>query len=193
MIIILNKPYGVLSQFNQNPDYPEQKTLADLDLPLPPSTMPVGRLDMDSEGLLLLTDEKGFEESLIHPKHGHRRTYLVQVDGSPTHSVIEMLRSGGIEIRGHRTKKCRASLFKAAPTVLERSPPVDAKQAERSSWLSMELTEGKNRQVRRMTAKVGFPTLRLIRQKIGNFEAPDLKLGEWRVISDEERAQLFES
>ena len=193
MIIILNKPYGVLSQFNQNPDYPEQKTLADLELPLPPTAMPVGRLDMDSEGLLLLSDEKGFEESLIHPKHGHRRSYLVQVDGSPKHSVIEMLRSGGIEIRGHRTKKCRASLLKEAPQLAERVPPVDKVQADRSSWLSIELTEGKNRQVRRMTAKVGFPTLRLIRQKIGNFEAADLKLGEWRVISESERAQLFES
>ncbi len=193
MIIILNKPYGMLSQFNQNPDYPEQKTLADLDLPLPPKTMPVGRLDMDSEGLLLLTDEKGFEERLIHPKHGHRRTYIAQVDGSPEHSVIEMLRSGGIEIRGHRTKKCRASLLKEAPQVLERVPPVDAVQAGRSSWLSLELTEGKNRQVRRMTAKVGFPTLRLIRQKIGDFEPADLKLGEWRVISESERDQLFES
>lgn len=191
MIIILNKPYGVLSQFNKNPDYPEQKTLAELGLP--PETMPVGRLDLDSEGLLLLTDEKGFEESLIHPKHGHRRTYLVQVDGIPKHSVIEMLRSGGIEIRGHRTKKCRASLLKEKPKVLERVPPIDPVQAERSAWLSMELTEGKNRQVRRMTAKVGFPTLRLIRQKIGNFEATDLKLGEWRVISESERDQLFES
>jgi 23S rRNA pseudouridine2457 synthase len=191
MIIILNKPYGILSQFNKNPDYPEQKTLAELGLP--PETMPVGRLDLDSEGLLLLTDEKGFEETLIHPKHGHRRTYLVQVDGIPKHSIIEMLRSGGIEIRGHRTKKCRASLLKETPKVLERVPPVDVVQADRSAWLSMELTEGKNRQVRRMTAKVGFPTLRLIRQKIGNFEAADLKLGEWRVISESERAQLFES
>lgn len=191
MIIILNKPYGVLSQFNKNPDYPDQKTLADIGLP--PEMLPVGRLDMDSEGLLLLTDEKGFEEELIHPRHGHRRTYLVQVDGRPEHSVIEILRSGGIEIRGHRTKRCRASLLKDAPQLDERVPPVDPVQASRSSWLSMELTEGKNRQVRRMTAKVGFPTLRLIRQKIGNFEAADLKRGEWRVISESEREQLFES
>jgi 23S rRNA pseudouridine2457 synthase len=117
----------------------------------------------------------------------------VQVDGTPKHSVIEMLRSGGIEIRGHRTKKCRASLLKEAPELQERVPPVDAAQADRSAWLSIELTEGKNRQVRRMTAKVGFPTLRLIRHKIGNFEVADLKVGEWRVISESERAQLFES
>lgn len=189
MIIIANKPYGILSQFNENPDYPEQETLKVLGLP--PELLPVGRLDMDSEGLLLLTDEKAFESALMNPKRGHKRAYLVQVSGHPDKLSIDELRAGNLEIRGYRTKKCRATLLKEDPGVAERVPPVDLNAVSKSSWLRMELTEGKNRQVRRMTAKVGHPTLRLIRVQIGMLEVPDLAPGEWRVISEDEREMLF--
>ncbi|MFC4991533.1 pseudouridine synthase [Rubritalea tangerina] len=189
MIIALNKPYGVLSQFNRNPDYPEQRTLGDVGVP--PECLPVGRLDMDSEGLLLLTDEKGLEAKLMDPEMGHRRRYWVQVDGSPNQEVIQLIRSGGLNIRGHLTRKCRAQLLDAAPKLPERVPAVDGAADGRSQWLELELREGKNRQVRRMTAKVGFPTLRLWRQSIGDFELSDLAPGEWRVLSEFERSQLF--
>lgn len=191
MIIVVNKPYGVLSQFNKNPDYPDQKTLTDLGLP--PELNPVGRLDMDSEGLLLLSDDKSFEDALMNPKKGHKRCYNAQVDGTPDMSAIEILRSGGIELKGYSTKKCRANVMAEAPVFWERNPAVDPAAAKRSSWLNMELTEGKNRQVRRMTAHVGYPTLRLIRVSIGTFKLDDLAIGEWRVISQEERDMLFDS
>lgn len=190
MIIALNKPYGVLSQFNKNPDYPEQRTLADLDLP--PEMLPVGRLDMDSEGLLLLTDEKGFENALMNPKRGHKRSYLVQVHGRPDSLSIDQLRAGGLEIRGHVTKPCRATVLESDPELADREPAVDLTSVKQHAWLRMELKEGKNRQVRRMTAKVGHPTLRLVREKIGGFAPSDLQVGEWRVLSEEEREALFD-
>lgn len=189
MIIALNKPYGVLSQFNQNPDYPEQHTL--LSLNLPPEMMPVGRLDLDSEGLLLLTDEPGLEEKLLSPENKHRRAYLAQVDGKPEMMKIEQLRAGGLEIRGHTTRRCRVKILNEEPALSPREPGIDPVAAARSCWLHIELTEGKNRQVRRMTAKIGHPTLRLYRISIGDFELADLAPGEWRVISEKERSLLF--
>lgn len=188
MVIALHKPYGVLSQFNLNPDYPNQRTLHALGLP--PELHPIGRLDLDSEGLLLLTDDKKLEASLLNPEHGHRRSYLVQVDGRPDHQAIHLLRQGGLEIKGGRTKKCRVELLSQAPELEERAPSVDAAAAKRSSWLRMELTEGKNRQVRRMTAQVGYPTLRLVRESIGDLRVPELAVGEWRVLSAEDVALL---
>jgi 23S rRNA pseudouridine2457 synthase len=189
MVIALNKPYGVLSQFNQNPDYPNQQTLSDIGLP--PELHPVGRLDMDSEGLLLLTDDKGLETRLLDPSNGHKRTYLVQVDGTPSPEEIHLLRAGGLSIKGHITKKCRVSVLSTEPDVEARVPEVDRAAAGRSSWLRMELREGKNRQVRRMTAIVGCPTLRLIRERIGEFEDAELKAGEWRVLSEAEIQLLW--
>ncbi len=189
MIIALNKPYGFLSQFNKNPDYPGQRTL--LELGLPPELRPVGRLDMDSEGLLLLTNEADLERRLLDPEKSHKRSYLVQVDGCPDYGAIQQLRQGGLEIRGYQTKKCRAELMASAPALAEREPAVDPIAASRSRWLRIELTEGKNRQVRRMTAKVGFPTLRLVRESIGSFTLQDIASGMWRVLSEEECAQLW--
>lgn len=190
MVIALNKPYGVLSQFNQNPDYPDQRTLVDFGLP--PELHPVGRLDMDSEGLLLLTDDKQIESKLLDPEFGHKRRYLVQVDGKPDALELAQLRDGGLKIKNYYTKKCRVELLKNSPMLEERDPPVDDAAAKRSSWLRIELTEGKNRQVRRMTAKIGCPTLRLIRESIGKFMLSDMPLGEWRVLSDEEVELLWQ-
>ncbi|MGJ8672322.1 pseudouridine synthase [Rubritalea sp.] len=189
MVILLNKPYGVLSQFNQNPDFPSQRTLGELNLP--PELHPVGRLDMDSEGMLLLTDDIKLEATLLSPDKGHKRSYLVQVDGLPTMASIHELRSGGVEIKGHLTKKCRVESLTNALNLEEREPAVDAAAAKRSSWLRMELSEGRNRQVRRMTAKIGHPTLRLYRESIGGLGLGDLAPGEWRCLSGEEVEKLW--
>lgn len=189
MVIALNKPYGVLSQFNQNPDYPDQRTLADIDVPAHLS--PVGRLDMDSEGLLLLSDEVGFENKLLNPSFEHRRTYWVQVDGTPSDQDLRQWRDGGLQIRKHITKPCRVKLLDEHPRFPEREVPLDPVQVARSTWLEMELTEGKNRQVRRMTAKLGFPTLRLIRIRIGNYTLLDALLpGEWVPMNQQESRSL---
>ncbi len=130
----------MLSQFNENPDNPGQKTLADTDLP--PEMLPVGRLDMDSEGLLLLTDDPGYERFLLTPKGEHSRTYLVQVDGKVEKHDLMVLRSG-VEIRGYLTKPCKASLVAVPRKLPERNPEVDPAAAKRSSWLMLELREGK--------------------------------------------------
>lgn len=189
MIVAFHKPYGVLSQFNKNPDYPDQRVLAEFGFP--ESLHPVGRLDMDSEGLLLLTDEKGLEASLLDPERGHRRCYLVQVDGAPSEAQLRELSAGGMQIKGGITKPCKVKLLDQAPSLPERDPVVDPYAAARSSWLKMELTEGKNRQVRRMTAKIGFPALRLVRISIGDLQLDQLPQGESRMLSAEERELLF--
>ncbi|MFT5634078.1 MAG: 23S rRNA pseudouridine2457 synthase [Rubritalea sp.] len=185
MIIAFHKPYGVLSQFNENPDKPGQKTLAAFDLP--PEFTPVGRLDMDSEGLLLITDEKQLEADLLRPHKQHVRTYLVQVEGKPTLTDMRDIAAGGLEIRGHTTKPCFAQLVGGIPRRLGiREPAVDPISEERSSWIMLRLKEGKNRQVRRMTAKIGYPTLRLIRTSIGEFDLGDLAPGKWVVLDDDD-------
>lgn len=181
MIIAFHKPYGVLSQFNENPDEPGQKTLADYDLP--PEFTPVGRLDIDSEGLLLITDEKQLEADLLRPHKQHVRTYLVQVDGQPTLTDMRTLAAGGMEIRGHTTLPCYAQLIGGYPRKLApREPAVDLASEKRSSWIMIRLKEGKNRQVRRMTAKLGYPTLRLIRSSIGEYDLGDIQPGKWVVL-----------
>lgn len=185
MIIAFNKPYGVLSQFNENPDNPGQKTLAAYDLP--PEFTPVGRLDMDSEGLLLITDEKQLEADLLRPHKQHLRTYLVQVDGKPTLADMRDVAAGGLEIRGHTTLPCFAQLVGGEPRKLSpRDPEVDPASAKRSSWIMLRLKEGKNRQVRRMTAKIGYPTLRLIRTSIGEYDLGDLEPGKWVVLDEDD-------
>lgn len=185
MVIALHKPYGVLSQFNTNPGEEEQRTLRELGLP--PKVVPLGRLDMDSEGLLLLTDDRKMEHRLLHPKFKHRRRYLVLVEGVPEEVDLEKLRQGGLVIKGHTCLPCRAKSLKNAPEwVLPRDPPVRVRQKIVDTWLRLELREGKNRQVRRMTAAVGFPTLRLIREGIGALPLGDLERGAWRELSQEE-------
>ncbi|MEO7099759.1 MAG: pseudouridine synthase, partial [Luteolibacter sp.] len=182
MVIAFHKPYGVLCQFT--PDQPGQRTLAESGFP--PGVYPVGRLDMDSEGLLLLSDEAGFNNRLLDPKTAHPRTYLVQVEGIPTTEAVSRLAKGGLSIQGHRTLPCRARLLDAEPVVAPRDPPVRFRQSIPTSWLELQLTEGKNRQVRRMTAAVGFPTLRLIRRAIGKLDGAALEQGEWRELTPDE-------
>jgi 23S rRNA pseudouridine2457 synthase len=178
MVIAFHKPYGVLCQFT--PDQPGQRTLAEFGFPA--GVYPVGRLDLDSEGLLLLTDEAGFNHRLLDPKTAHPRTYLAQVEGIPTPDSLARLQRGGLEIQGYRTLPCRARLPDPAPEIAPRNPPVRFRQAIPTTWLELQLTEGKNRQVRRMTAAVGFPTLRLIRIAIGGYSGCGIPEGSWKTL-----------
>jgi 23S rRNA pseudouridine2457 synthase len=177
MVIAFYKPYGVLCQFT--PDQPGQRTLADFGFPA--GVYPVGRLDMDSEGLLLLSDEAGFNNRLLDPKTAHPRTYLAQVEGVPTAEAVAKLARGGIDIQGHRTRPCEVWMPDPQPEFPPRDPPVRFRKAIPTSWLELRLIEGKNRQVRRMTAAVGFPTLRLIRVGIGALDLAGNE-GAWRVL-----------
>lgn len=186
MVIAFYKPYGVLCQFT--PDQPGQRTLAEYAFPA--GVYPVGRLDMDSEGLLLLSDEAGFNHRLLDPKTAHPRTYLAQVEGMPTTEAITRLARGGIDIQGHKTRPCGVSMPDPQPEFPPRDPPVRFRKAIPTSWLELRLIEGKNRQVRRMTAAVGFPTLRLIRIGIGGLELAG-KEGSWRVLEDQELRRIW--
>lgn len=186
MLIAFHKPYGVLCQFT--PDQPGQRTLAEFGFPK--RVFPIGRLDQDSEGLLLLGDERAWVDRLLDPRHGHPRTYQVQVEGIPDANAIERLAKGGIDLKGHRTLPCRARRLDTAPDFPPRDPPVRYRKSVPDCWLELILTEGKNRQVRRMTAAVGNPTLRLIRVAIGTLPLAKLGRGEWRELSEEDRARL---
>ena len=185
MIIVFHKPYNVLSQFTK--EKPEHYTLAKFGFPK--DIYPIGRLDLDSEGLLLLSDEKEWNDKLLNPKYEHERTYHVQVEGIATESAISHLRKGVI-IQGRKTKPCAARLLKE-PSYPPRSIPIRFRLSVPTSWIELKLIEGKNRQVRRMTAVVGFPTLRLIRVAIGAFELSNLKSGEWLELNSQQRKLLL--
>ncbi|MES2766004.1 MAG: pseudouridine synthase [Bacteroidota bacterium] len=186
MLIAFHKPYGVLSQFT--PDGSQNKTLAEFNFPK--GVYPLGRLDADSEGLLLLSDEAGLNTKLLSPEAHHKRTYWAQVERTPTEEALLKLQKG-ISIQGFKTLPCRAWILQTQPEISERNPPVRFRKNIETCWIALELVEGKNRQVRKMTAAVGFPTLRLIRVKIGAFEIGLLKEGEWRELSDAERKLVF--
>ena len=187
MLVAVYKPFGLLSQFTQ--EAPGQRTLAELDFP--PRLYPLGRLDADSEGLLLLSDEAGLNTRLLDPKHAHWRTYWSQVEGVPSATALEALRQG-VLVQGKKTLPARARLLTAEPTLPPRDPPIRFRQNIPTSWLELELHEGRNRQVRRMTATVGCPTLRLVRVKIGSFTLPeDLSPGRWREVTPAERRLIF--
>lgn len=169
---LLYKPYGVLSQFTR--EEPHHRTLADL-YDWPPDVYPVGRLDRDSEGLLLLTDDKSLTHRLLDPAFAHPRTYWVQVEGIPGAEALQALRTGvDIRIRKktHRTRPAEVRLLEAPPPLPERDPPVRFRKTVPDSWLELTLTEGKNRQVRRMCAAVGYPVLRLVRVGIAGLRLP---------------------
>ena len=183
---LLYKPYGYLSQFTR--EAPEHRVLGDL-YPFPKDIYPVGRLDQDSEGLLLLTDDKKLNHLLLDPAHAHRRTYLALVEGIPTPEALEQL-SRGITIkagkRSYKTRPARARLLPQAPPLPERDPPVRFRKTVPDTWIELELTEGKNRQVRRMCAAVGFPVLRLVRIRIEGLALDGLAPGQVRELRREE-------
>lgn len=186
MLLALHKPYGVLSQFTPEPGS-RWRTLADF--ALPPRVYALGRLDADSEGLLLLADEPGLNSRLLDPAAGHRREYQVQVEGVPDAAALTRL-AAGVTIGGYRTQPCTVRRLEP-PSVPPRHPPIRVRPSVPDSWLTLELSEGKNRQVRRMTAAVGHPTLRLIRVRIGEFALGDLAPGRWRELTARERATVF--
>ncbi len=188
MLLAFHKPWGVLAQFT--PDQEGQRTLAEHGFP--PRVYPLGRLDRDSEGLLLLSDEAGLNTRLLDPRQGHARTYHAQVEGEISDDALETLRRGGLDLRGHRTLPCGAE--RISPSYPDREPPIRYRASIPTSWVALTLTEGKNRQVRRMTAAVGFPTLRLLRARIGLLDLGELGLaaGEWRMLTPAERRRVFE-
>lgn len=182
MLLAFHKPYGVLSQFT--PDGSANRTLAEFHFPK--DVYPIGRLDADSEGLLLLTDEPGLNTRLLHPRHAHEREYWAQVEHIPSTEALTQLNKG-VVIQGRRTLPCRAWLLEPQPIVSSRTPPIRFRKSVPDCWIGLELIEGKNRQVRRMTAAIGHPTLRLLRVRIGSFTLGDLAPGQWRELGGAER------
>jgi len=209
VLIAFHKPYGVLSQFTGGGT--ANRTLAEFGFPK--NAYPIGRLDADSEGLLLLSDEPEWNEKLLHPRHAHEREYWAQVERIPTPEALKKLEHG-VSIQGRKTLPCRAWILEPQPEVVQfpspglaatlsplggerdgvrgapkippRNPPIRFRKSVPDCWIGLELTEGKNRQVRRMTAAIGHPTLRLIRVRIGNFWLGDLPAGQWRILTVEE-------
>lgn len=179
-VVLLNKPFGVLTQFRP---VPGRTTLADL-VPLP-DIYPAGRLDADSEGLLILTDDGALQARISDPRHKWEKTYWVQVEGVPDRPALEAL-ARGVDLGDFRTAPCRAGPVGEPAGLWPRSPPIRHRVSIPTSWIEIGLREGKNRQVRRMTAKVGFPTLRLVRWRIGPWSLEGLPPGQWRVLSDAE-------
>ena len=175
-LILLNKPYGMLCQFT---DEAGRATLKDC--VAVPGVYAAGRLDTDSEGALLLTDDGPLQHRIADPRHKLPKTYLVQVEGEPDEAALARLRAG-LDLGDFRTRPCRARAVAEPDWLWPRDPPVRFRKSVPTSWLEIVLREGKNRQVRRMTAKVGFPTLRLIRIAIGPWRLDGLLPGQWREL-----------
>ena len=176
-LVVFHKPYGVLCQFTATTG--EQATLADY--ALPEHVYPAGRLDKDSEGLLVLTNDGDLAHRLAHPSGETRKTYWVQVERVPNLAALQKLRTG-IDIRGYRTKPCEARVLESEPAIAPRTPAIRARKSVLTAWLEITIGEGKNRQIRRMTAAVGHPTLRLIRVAVGELTLEQLAPGEWRDV-----------
>ncbi len=187
------KPFGMLSQFSK--EQPNHQTLADLEQVFAKDIYPIGRLDKDSEGLLLLSNDKRINDALLNPKNAHERSYWVQVEGQITPKAIAQLRRG-VPIKSNKktytTRPAKAVLLTAEPAVPARNPPIRYRKNQPTSWVEITLIEGKNRQVRRMTAAVGFPTLRLIRHKIVHLELDNWEAGAVHAIAPNDFQQLLE-
>ncbi len=180
------KPYGVLTKFT---DVEGRPTLADyIDVP---RVYPAGRLDRDSEGLLLLTDDPALARRITEPRHELPKTYLAQVEHIPAEDALRQIRSG-LNIRGYRTRPAEVDLLVEEPSLPPRPTPIRFRQNVPTAWLRLILREGRNRQVRRMTAAVGHPTLRLVRVAIGTIVLGNLQPGEWRDISRREIEELMQ-
>jgi len=182
MLIAFNKPYRVLSRFTK--DGSNNRTLGEFDLPK--RVYPIGRLDADSEGLLLLSEEPALNDRLLHPRQAHEREYWAQVERIPEVKKLEQL-AQGLTIQERQTLPSRAWILSPQPQVAPRDPPIRFRKTVPTCWLGLELIEGRNRQVRRMTAAIGHPTLRLLRIRIGKFELHELTPGTWRELTATER------
>ena len=184
--ILFYKPYGVLCQFTDDSASPRPTLKEYIEIP---EVYSVGRLDFDSEGLLLLTNDGQLKHYLINPQFEHSRTYWVQVERVPTEESLQQLRDG-VTIQGYRTKPALVNLLEAEPDLPSRTPPIRSRANIPTAWIEMILTEGKNRQVRKMTASVGFPTLRLVRVAITHLNLADLMVGQWRNLTPTELQEL---
>lgn len=178
-LILFNKPFDVLSQFTDaGSEGSPRRTLSDF-VPVP-GVYPAGRLDRDSEGLMLLTDDGRLQARIADPRHKLPKTYLVQVEGTRTDEALDALRSG-VRLKDGLTRPARAEAIDP-PALWPRDPPVRFRKTVPDGWLSLTITEGRNRQVRRMTAAVGLPTLRLVRWRVGDWTVDGLSPGEWREV-----------
>ncbi len=186
MLLAFHKPYGVLSQFS--PDGSRHRTLAEFDFPS--RVYPLGRLDAESEGLLLLSDEAGLNTRLLDPRHAHPRVYWAQVERVPAREALAQLERG-VVIGGKRTLPCQAWLLDPQPQIPPRDPPIRYRKNVPDCWIALALIEGRNHQVRKMTAAIGHPTLRLVRASIGRLELGSLAPGHWRELSAAERDLVF--
>lgn len=186
MLIAFHKPHGVVSQFT--PDGSPNRTLAEFGFP--GRIYPIGRLDADSEGLLLLSDEPELNERLLHPNRGHQRVYWAQVERIPAAEALATLERG-VLIQGRKTLPCRVWLLKPQPEMAPRVPPIRFRKNVPDCWIALELIEGKNRQVRRMTAAIGHSTLRLVRVQIGRFNLGGLASGVWKILDESERQMVL--
>jgi len=180
-IILFNKPFRVLSQFSCPPGHASLADFIDI-----PDIYPAGRLDNDSEGLLILTDDGALQHRISHPRHKMTKTYWAQVEGALTDAALQQLRQG-VKLKDGVTKPAEARRIDP-PNLWQRTPPIRYRANIPTSWLELQLREGRNRQVRRMTAAVGFPTLRLVRAGVGDWSLGDLQPGQYRIISGQHSA-----
>ena len=188
--ILFYKPYDTLTQFSDNSDSETKRSTLKDYIPVP-SVYPVGRLDRDSEGLLLLTNDGRLQHRLSDPQFGHPRTYWVQVERIPDATALGCLQEG-VVIENYRTRPAKVQLLASEPTLPPRNPPIRFRKNVPTAWLAITLTEGRNRQVRRMTASVGFPTLRLVRVAIAHLSLHGLEPGQWRDLTPSEVEQLHQ-
>ena len=178
-VILFNKPYGVICQFSPSPPHATLKDYIDV-----PDVYPAGRLDTDSEGLVMLTADGALQHRITDPQHKLPKTYFVQVEGAPADAALAPLRDG-VQLSDYRARPATAEIVDAPSWLWPRVPPIRTRQAIPTAWLQITLREGRNRQVRRMTAAIGFPTLRLIRYSVGSWSIDDLAPGQFRTADSQ--------